>query len=687
MPRYHVAVDTGGTFSDFVAYCPTSGHVRILKLPSTPRDPEQAVLTGIEELRRSGVAPEEIDFFAHGTTVATNLLLEGRGAPTGLLVTRGFRGIQEVGEQTRVYGAGTYDLGYHRPPPLALQRNTYEISERVDATGTVLHPLRDEDVIAAAAHLRSDGIESVAVCFLFSFLMPDHEHRARDLLLEVDPSFVVSLSCEVLPQIREYPRLSTTLVNASCAPRTTGYLRAMDSGLDAVGVKTRHRYVLQSNGGVTSFPRASSQPVTTLLSGPAGGVSAGVQLGRELGVDRLITFDMGGTSCDVALVEDGNVRLVGRAEVGGHLIAVPMIDMTTVGAGGGTVAWTDASGALHVGPRSAGAIPGPAAYGRGGTEPTVTDANVVLGYVGEQTLLGGKLHLDARLAKQAVERCVATPLGLDVDRSAAGILDIVCARMSDAITSISTARGYDIRDFTLVAFGGAGPLHASAVASALGIPNVLVPPFPGATSALGLLMSDFRRDYVRSKLAALAEETCGDVQRMLDDLSAQAVTELFSDGFAAHDIVLEHGLDLRYEGQGYEVTVPATLPWNPAMVAGIRSGFDAVHQQLFGHFAPDARVEIVSYRVQAHVHLPRLRAAQITVSGNDTEPQRRRCYFPESGGRVDCPIVDRGALVVGAELVGPMIVEQADSTLVLRPGQRANVVAGGSLFVDVGGAR
>src|SRR5216684_9043903 len=486
MARYRVTVDTGGTFSDFVYLNEDTGEIAIAKLPSTPDDPSRAIMAGIEALLASGVAAADIGYFCHGTTVGTNALLEGKGAVTGLLVTEGFRGIYPVGEQARPYGTAIFDVMYDKPALLVPQRCTGEVRERVDYRGNVLRPLDEAALRETARALKAERVESIAVCLLFSFLHPAHEARVREIVLEELPDCSVSLSSEVLPQIREYYRLSTTVINATLQPILARYVGELDRGLAGAGIGTRRKYIMQSNGGTATFAAAARRAVTTVLSGPAGGVTAGVLACRTGGFANIITFDMGGTSCDVALIKDGAPLVASRGKIEGRDLAVPMLDINTV---------------------SAGAVPGPACYGRGGEAPTVTDCNLLLGYLGEDNFLGGRMRLDAAKARAAIERGIARPLGLPTAEAAEGIVRIIGVKMEEAIKAISTMRGHDLRDFMLLAFGGAGPVHAGRIARDLGMAGVIVPLYPGVFSAIGLLMSDVKHDYIQSRMAPLSEVT------------------------------------------------------------------------------------------------------------------------------------------------------------------------------------
>jgi N-methylhydantoinase A len=671
MARYRVTVDTGGTFSDFVYLNEESGELSIAKLPSTPDDPSRAILAGIEALLATAGEGADIGYFCHGTTVGTNALLEGKGVKTGLLVTEGFRGIYPVGEQARPYGTAIFDVMYDKPTPLVPQSLTGEVRERVDFRGNVLHELDETVLRATVRELAAQNVESIAVCLLFSFLHPAHEARAREIIVEEMPDCSISLSSEVLPQIREYYRLSTTVINAYLQPILARYIAQLDRRLSGAGIAPRRKYVMQSNGGMATFSAAARRAVSTVLSGPAGGVTAGVLAARMTASRDVITFDMGGTSCDVALIKGGEALLSSRGNIEGRDLAVPMLDINTVSAGGGTVAAVDRFGVLQVGPASAGAVPGPACYGRGGEMPTITDCNLVLGYLGENNFLGGRMRLDVAKARAVIETKVARPLGLGVADAAEGIVRIIDVKMEEAIKAISTMRGHDLRDFMLLAFGGAGPVHAGRIARDLGMAGVIVPLYPGVFSAIGLLMSDVKHDYIQSKMAPLNEVTPEVMNDMFERLATQAREELHGDGFARDDIRIERALDMRYAGQGYEIAVPC--PAEPLRVVDLkqlRLTFDQQHAGMFGHMAPEEPVEIVSYRVRGVGLMPPVELPKFERTGaalSDARRSMQRARF--DGAEFDCPIYQRERLDVGSSLAGPAILAQLDCTTVIRPGQ------------------
>lgn len=683
--QYRVTVDTGGTFSDFVYLDETTGAVSIGKVPSTPDDPSRAILAGIEALIDTGIAPDAIGFFCHGTTVGTNALLEGKGARTGLLVTEGFRGIYPVGEQSRPYGPAIFDVMFDKPEPLVPASRTGEVPERVDHTGAVLRPLDEAALRDAVRALAAERVESIAVCLLFSFLHPEHETRVREIIGEEMPGCGVSLSSDILPQIREYHRLSTTVINAYLQPILARYIARLDTRLGDARITTPRRYIMQSNGGTSTFAAAARKAVTTVLSGPAGGVTAGTHASRTTGFANIITFDMGGTSCDVALIRDGEASIAARGKIEGRDLAVPMMDINTVSAGGGTIARVDRYGTLEVGPQSAGAVPGPACYGRGGVEPTITDCNLRLGLLSPDNFLGGRMKLDTADASASIERAIAAPLAMAVDDAAEGVIRIIDVKMAEAIKAISTMRGHDLRDFMLLAFGGAGPVHACRIARDLGMAGVIVPLYPGVYSAMGLMMSDVRHDYVRSRMRPIAELTRQDVETMFGRLAAQAAEDLRADGFADIDIAIQHALDMRYAGQGYEITVDCGADIDLAV---LRRRFDERHRTLFGHAAPEEPVEIVSYRVRGigrvpPVELPRFAPQSGTLA--DALRERRPARF--DGATIACPVYQREKLDVGLAVPGPAILDQFDCTTVICAGQVARVDPWKNLIVTAEAGR
>ena len=685
MARFRVAVDTGGTFSDFVIQDVESGSWSVIKVPSTPDDPSRAIAEGLAELRAAGVAPGDIGFFSHGTTVGTNALLEGKVAKTGLLVTRGFTATPHVGHQARGHGEALFDLYFEKAVPIAPLSRTGEIPERVGANGEIVSPLDEAGAREAIRRVLDTDVEALAVCLLFSFLRPEHEHRVKQWIAEIDPRPYVCCSADIAPIIREYPRMSTTLINACLGPILARYVERLHRRLDELSVRPRQRYVMQSNGGTASFERVQQEPVTTVLSGPAGGVAASVALGRAAGLRNLITFDMGGTSCDVALIKDLTPGMTTQGMVAGRDVAVPMLDIHTVSAGGGTIARVDAHRTLQVGPHSAGALPGPVCYGRGGEEVTVTDCNVVLGYLSPTHRLAGRVALDRDKAADAVRERIGAALALSLEEAAAGVVRLVEVQMAEAVKAISTRRGFDLRDFSLVAFGGAGPVHAASIAAELGIPRVLVPAVPGCHSALGLLMTEVRHEFVQSRMMAI-EALATEGVSIFDELAGRGTRLLAEEGFSPAQIRLDTAVDLRYAGQGYELTVSCPAHPDAADVRALRQRFDREHEAGYGHCAPEADVQVVSFRLTALGEVPKVPLREPQAATKDVSAaikHRRAVYFSARRSYVESPVYDRAQLAPGHRIDGPAVIEQLDATTVLAPGQRLHVDRLGNLIIDV----
>ena len=662
MTELLVGVDTGGTFTDFVLV--QDGEVRVHKVLSTPDDPTRAILQGLADL---GVA-RDLTTLIHGSTVATNAVLERKGARTGLITTSGFRDVLEIGRQTR---PKLYDLRVEKQPPLVPRPLRVEVVERLDERGGVLVPLDQASLETAIQALKDAAVESVAACLLFSFANPAHERAVAEAARA--SGFHVSASFEVLPEFREYERTSTVVLNAYVGPLMDGYLGRLRNALPA-GTALR---IMQSNGGSISADTARREAARTLLSGPAAGVVGAAFVAGASGFSQAIGFDMGGTSTDVALI-DGDITETTDGKIGGFPLKLPMIDIHTVGAGGGSIAWFDAGGALRVGPVSAGADPGPAAYGRG-TEPTVTDANIVLGRLVPETFLGGAMTLDIERARRSLS-AIADRLGTTPEDAALGIMRIVNANMAAAIRVISVERGHDPRRFTLVAFGGAGPLHACELAPMLSIPRVLIPGTPGVLSALGMLVADIIKDYVQTVMVT-AEEAADAVEPVFADLEARGLADLIGEGLPESRIGIECYLDLRYWGQSYELIVPFEGDISDAVTA-----FHAAHVRRFGYADPTERVQVVNARVKARGVAIRP-AVQRLPEGEAAaaEPVTVRPVVfdgPAGAAAVDAPIYDRAILSPGVVISGPAIVTQYDTTTILPPGWRAVLDAVGSLIAE-----
>jgi N-methylhydantoinase A len=685
--RYRLGVDVGGTHTDLVLLDTTSGELSVEKVASTPKNPALGVLAGIARFIAKGVPPFEIGFFAHGTTITTNALLEMRGAKVGLLITKGYRAVQEVQNQAR--DGNLFDYFYSKPAPVAPQSLTKEIPERCDYAGQVLRPLDRDAIRRAARELKDAGVDSIAVCYLFSFMNPRHEQETRTLIHEEFPEVHVSLSSEVLPRIREWPRLSTTLLNAYLEPVIVRYIGDLGAGLDDAGLRTQQRFLMQSNGGVMPFSAAiaGARTVHTLFSGPAAGAQASAYLARADAQRGLVTLDMGGTSADIAFIEGGAPLEVTEAVIARRQVDVPALDMTTISAGGGSIAWIDGGGFLNVGPQSAGADPGPACYGHGGQRPTVTDADLVCGYLNPDYFLGGAQRLDLAAARAALETHIGAPLRMDAIAAATGIQRIVDMRMADEVRVFAAKRGVNLSDFTLLPFGGAGAVHAAAVAEELGMRRILVPPRPGAFSALGLLCTDVVHDYIRSELRTLAEITAEHAETIFRQLEETARAELTAEGMNAGDARFARELDLRYTGQGYELRTPLEGLFRErltgASLQAARERFDECHAQIHGHAAKERPLEVVSYRLRVRVAVPKYepREEAAPLSPRNAAAVKGKRTISLNGAAIEATLYERDRLDIGATVAGPAIVEQFDATTLIPPSWSGRVDGYGNLVV------
>jgi N-methylhydantoinase A len=682
MPEWMVGVDIGGTFTDVAATDASSGELRIAKVPSVPGDPAQAVVNGLASLFDNGIRPQDIRFFAHGTTVATNALLEGKGARAGLLITLGYDALYELRGGTRPTGSDLIDTFYLKPAALIPLQRTEEIRERVAYDGSVLEPLDENGVRDAVRRLRDQGVDSIAVMYLFSFMNPAHERRTEQIIHEEHPACRVSLSSVVLPVIREYFRLSTTILDAYVGPVIARYLHRLHGELRRLGLATEQLYLMQSNGGLMRIDVAGTYPNQTLLSGPAAGVVFGASMGQLAGEPNVVTFDMGGTSTDISVLPDNHFQETRRGKISGQDIGTPMIQISTLGAGGGTIAWIGPDGLLKAGPRSAGADPGPACYGVGGEEPTVTDANVVLGYLDPDYFIGGQVTIDPALSERAIRRYVAAPLGLSVQEAALGIIRVVNVTMEVGLRLALVERGLDHRKFALVAFGGAGPLHATRVARNVGMPRVVVPRYPGISCAMGLLQTDVKHYYLQSRLAPLTLFPLDEMNALYAELEGQAAEEARTEGFDPAVLGIQRQMDLHYPYQGYELTVPVPSGTLAAShVEAIRRDFDQLHLRVYGTSAPHEIPEVVNVRVVATSQVPKLSIQPLKSRAEEALRGQRCALFEEAGDYVETPIYERALLGAGSTIDGPAIIEQLDSTTVVLPRQRAVVDAFGTLTV------
>jgi len=676
-----IGIDVGGTFTDFTLLSEDDGRVHFHKVASTPLDPSEAIATGIAELlAQHRLSPQQVAHVGHGTTVATNLIIERRGARAGLLITRGFRDVLEIGRQVRPH---LYDYSRGKPPPLIEREHRLELAERLNARGEVLEPLDQAELERAVVTLRAGGVQAIAVCFLHSYRNPEHEARAREAIERLFPEAYISVSSEVLPEFREFERLSTTALNAVVGPRMQTYLEGFLSRVRSLGIASEP-YTIHSNGGLMSVRAVRSFPVRTCLSGPAAGVVGAAEIGRAIARGNLVTFDVGGTSTDVSLVVEGRPLFSSLRSVADYPVKTPMVDIHVIGAGGGSIAAIDDAGALKVGPRSAGADPGPAAYGRGGVQATITDAQIVLHRLNPVALLAGRLPVDEAHAREVLQRQVAGPLGLTLEAAAEGVIRIANANMGRAIRAVSTERGYDLGAFALFAFGGAGPLHAIEVAEECGIPLVVVPREPGAMCARGMLLTDISFDFVRSLIAVADPERWSEVQALFVAMREQAELWLQRERVAAEDRSYRCHIDARYQGQNFEVVV-ALQSSGEQSLEGFLDAFAAAHRREYGYELPGKPVEIVNCRLQAIGNVPKAPLNALTNQGSVQQAltTRRSVYFGERHGWIDTPVYLRDRIAAGTTLHGPAVVEEMSSTVVLAPGQRAEFDRIGNILVYV----
>jgi N-methylhydantoinase A len=687
---WRIGVDIGGTFTDVALVDDATGRIGVAKVPSTPGNLAQGVLAALEAaMSRYRVGAADVGLLSHATTVVTNAILEERGARAALIATRGFRDVLELRRSAR---ANLYDLFQDPPATLIPRRRRFEITERVGADGAIVTPLAEGEIEGLVAALKAARVEAIAVSLLFSFLNPEHERRLGARLRGALPNVPVYLSCDVLPEIKEFERTSTTAVCAYVGPILASYL-------DRLGEATRQRalpplYLMGSNGGIVEAAEAIAMPAVAVESGPAAGVVAAALVARQTGRLDLLSFDMGGTTAKASLIRKGRYETTPDYEVGGqssmsrwvtgtgHPIRVPVIDLAEVSAGGGSIAWVDRAGALRVGPKSAGADPGPVCYARGGTEPTVTDANLLLGYLDEDSLLAGDLAIDHAAALAAVHNRLAEPLGVDVRAAAAAVVEVVNHAMAEVLKIVSLQRGYDPRDFVLAAFGGAGPLHAAALAGELGIGEIICPPIPGAFSALGLTGTDLRRDYVRT-LHATAEGAIGAVSpAMLEGafaaLEREGAAMLDRAAVAPDRRRFERLVDVRYARQAYELVIPVSRrPVDEAALAQIAEAFHDRHLSTYGHDNRTEPVQIVSIRLAAIGAIAPLAIRDEPARfGMEAVKSRRKIWFRETGA-VDAAIYDRKSMFAGQQTAGPAVIESLDSTILVPPGWRAKMDDGG----------
>jgi N-methylhydantoinase A/oxoprolinase/acetone carboxylase beta subunit len=692
-----LGVDVGGTFTDLIYVDDESGQVLVHKLPTTPEDPSRGTVEGIQELTaEAGQSPAALDQVFHGTTIATNIVIEHNGADVGMITTEGYRDILHIARHKKPLNFSNYqDLPWQRYP-IVRRRYRRTVPERITGEGKVLVPLDEDAARDEVRRLKEAGVEAVAVCLLFSFLNPEHEERVAAIVRDEFPDAYLSVSSEVLPQYREYERFSTVCLNAYIGPTVARYVGRLEEELRALDVRTGV-HLMTSASGVSTTDAAVKRPVNLLMSGPVAGVVGGIWAGSNAGYENVITLDVGGTSADIGLAQSGKLRMkhLLDTKVGPYQAMIPMVDVDTIGAGGGSIAYVDQGGIFRVGPRSAGADPGPAAYGRGGTDATATDAMVVLGWLQPEAFLGGGMELRSDLARKAIEDGPARGLGVGVEEAAMGAIEILTHSMVQSIEENSVRKGYDPRDFALIAEGGAGPLFAAQIAVEVGTPNVLVPPYPGVTAAMGLLATDMVYEYAATTYQRLSALDAEELERRFADLEAEARAQLEDDGIPPDQMLIQRVVDARYAGQGYELRVDVgsgTIdePW----VEKLRADFHDIHEREYSRRFEESDIEVPNVRVRGVGLMPALKTAQME-QGDETPTDAALRHEGTAWFRVDGELrelptryYDRAALKAGNRVEGPAIVHQYDSTTMIPPGLAASIDQFGNIVIGTGaGAR
>lgn len=685
-----MGVDVGGTFTDFI-YVSDEGKIEVYKTSTTPQDPSVGMMEGINAIcEKLNIKHEEIDEIFHGTTIATNMVLEHKGARAGMITTKGYRDIIHIARHKRPTNFSIVEDIPWQKYPVCRRHDRYGVTERVIAPdGAELIPLDEEEVRQAVRKMKADKVEAIAVCFLFSFLNPAHEQRVKEIIQEEYPEAYISLSSEVLPQFREYERFTTTGLNAYIGPTTSRYIRQLQKTLTEQGYRAKV-HLMQSFGGVASAESAQEKPVNLLLSGPVGGVLGAVWTTKLTRINNVITLDIGGTSADISVLADlkPSMKHLLDTKVGGYAAMVPMIDVGTIGAGGGSIAYIDEGGFFRVGPQSAGAVPGPACYDRGGVEPTVSDANIILGRLGTK-LLGGRMDIKPELAEKAIMERIGKPLGEDLYDAALGIIDIMNNNMIQEIEKESVRRGFDPREFALFACGGAGSLHACSVARELGMKNVIVPLNPGALCAVGLVNTDLMYDYSKTEMQLSTRVNLDILDRDYAALEKEAYEKLLADNMAPEDIIIQRVADCRYEGQGYEMRVPVVGGHvTKDTIEKMKESFHNVHKRQFGRSYRDVAVEIVNIRVIGTgkiEDLTPLKIARGTGNPEEAAVGERRVTFKTDGRpkHYTSKIYDRSLLRAGDEIPGPAIINQMDTTIVIEPDCVGHVNDYGIIIIDI----
>jgi N-methylhydantoinase A/oxoprolinase/acetone carboxylase beta subunit len=686
-----VGVDVGGTFTDLIYVDDEAGAIRVHKVPTTPGDPSQGTIQGIEEITaEAGESPAVLDSVFHGTTIATNIVIEHSGATVGMITTEGYRDILHIARHKKPLNFSNYQDLPWQAYPVVRRRYRLTVPERITSDGSVLVPLDEAKAREQVHRLKGAGVEAVSVCFLFSFVNPEHERRVAEIVREEFPEAFLSVSSEVLPQYREYERFSTVCLNAYIGPKVATYVSRLQDELTRLGVRTGV-HLMTSASGVATAEAAVGRPVNLLMSGPVAGVVGGIWAGRQAGFENVITLDVGGTSADIGLAQEGRLRMkhLLDTKVGPYQAMIPMVDVDTIGAGGGSIAYVDQGGIFRVGPRSAGAVPGPAAYNRGGTEATATDALVNLGWLSPEAFLGGGMELDAGLARKAFADGPAEALGMTVEEASMGAVQILTHSMVQSIEENSVRKGYDPRDFALVAEGGAGPLFAAQIALEVGTPTVVVPPYPGIAAAMGLLATDMVYEYVATTYQRLSRLDAPALQRRFEELEALAEAQLAEDGIAAESVRIQRITECRYLGQGYELRVDAPSgAIDEAWAEKVRADFHDIHEREYSRRFEESDIEIPNIRVRGIGLTPPLRTPEIEQGDDSPDGALRHegaAWFRVGGALQQAPTryYERAALKAGNRLVGPAIVTQYDSTTVIPPGLAAHVDRFGNLIIAI----
>lgn len=663
---YMIGVDVGGTFTDFSVFNQETGELFHYKDSSTPDDPSRAIVKGVQDvLNMKGAAAKEVTYLAHGTTVGTNALIEKKGARMGLITTKGFKDLMEIGTQRR---PSLYDLRAQKPVQLIPSGLNCEVPERILFNGDVETELDEEETRNVIRYLKAKNVSSIAVCTLFSFINPKHEARIKELIGEEFPETYVTVSSELTPEFREYSRMSTTVLNSYLGPVMKKYVHNFRESIRGLGVEVEP-YITQSNGSIISIKETIDCPIKCAVSGPSAGAVAASFIGRQCGADKVITFDMGGTSADITLIEDYTPQVSNEREVEGYPCRIPMINIITIGAGGGSIAQIDEGGALKVGPESAGATPGPACYKRGGENPCVTDANIVLGKLNQKKILGGRMDVDLSLARKAMEEKICAKSELNIKKAANGIITVVNSNMVRAVRSVSVEKGYDVREFTLMAFGGAGPLHACEVAKDLGIKNVIIPPHPGTLCSLGLLLADTKFDMSRTLILDGTADHLETVNEQFTGMVAQGTEALDREGVPEDRRRFEFSIDMRYQRQNFEINIPvASGKMDAKALTDAIAAFHAEHQRSYGYCNEQAAVQFVSYRASAigTIDKPEMAARELRPGAALPDPiEVRDVLFQGEEEYIPTPVYQRFDFVPGQTVEGPCICEQMDTTLVV----------------------